>query len=60
MYGAAILKSISDLASVAADLYPQLLRLMDAAGVPPDQRAAVLAYIMQVVDSDQSAAGYLQ
>lgn len=52
MYGSMMLQNISNCAAMAASVYPQLIRLMDHAGVPPDERAAVLAYILQVIDAD--------
>lgn len=34
-----ILSKISKISAKAADIYPQVIRLMDAAAIPPDERA---------------------
>lgn len=52
MYGTMLLIDLSDCAAKAAAIYPQIIHIMDASGVPPDDRAKVLAYIVQVIDMD--------
>lgn len=36
MYGKMLLESISNCAAEAADMYPQIVRVLIDAGVPPD------------------------
>ena len=52
LYGHTLLVNISDVAAKAAAIYPQLIKLLNGAGVPPDERAQVLAYVLQVIDAD--------
>lgn len=52
MYGTMFLIDLSDCAAKAAVIYPQIIHMMDVSGVPPDDRAKVLSYIIQVIDMD--------
>lgn len=52
MYGSMILIEISDCAAKAAEIYPQIIHMLDVSGVPPDDRAKVLTYILQVIGMD--------
>lgn len=52
LYGSTLLVNISDTAAKAAAIYPQIIRLLNGAGVPPDERTQVLAYVLQVIDAD--------
>lgn len=60
MLGEMMLLSAAADARIAAKLYPQILRLMDDAGVPPDDRARILAYILQVIAADAGVCHVLQ
>lgn len=60
MKGSAILLKISDVSAKAAGVYPQIVRLMDASCIRPEDRLAVLMYVMQVIDTDAVPGPCLQ
>lgn len=60
MRGVMILKDIAAVAALAADVYPHMMQALDDAGVPPDLRAQVLAYIIQVISADVDGKRILQ
>ena len=52
MQGSTMLMKISDYAAKAARVYPQVVEILNDAGVPPDDRVQVMAYIAQVICLD--------
>lgn len=52
MIGQMCLIGISDSASKAAMCYSSIIRILDKAGVPPDERAKVLYYVLEVISMD--------
>lgn len=60
MRGVTMLHDIAQLASLAADAYPRIVKALDDAGVPTVMRAQVLAYILQVIGSDDNHVEFLQ
>lgn len=60
MRGVTMLHDIAQLASMAADAYPRIVKALDDAGVPPAMRAQVLAYILQVISTETSEPMILQ
>ena len=43
---------MSDCAAKAAVVYPRIICILNDAGVPPDERASVMACVMQVIGMD--------
>lgn len=52
MYGTMVLMGMSDCAAKAAAVYPRIIRILNDAGVPPDERVSVMACVMQVIGMD--------
>ena len=44
-----MLQTISNETGKAAEIYPDLIKLMDRANIPPDERAAVMQYLLYAI-----------
>lgn len=60
MMGEDYLRKTMACAGWAADILPQLLRLMDTAGIPPGDRRIVMQLLMQVIVMEPVEVGVLQ